>query len=115
MSFSESCIFQVKPQKCDEFESIVEELKVFLGNFEGINSYSFMKRTHRIIDMDSIREGKPPKKLTRIVKSVKYIMYLEMDDEQVHGTFTSELFRQYDKRISKCLIMPANKFIGTVI
>lgn len=115
MSINETCIFQVKPKMSEEFEAIIEELKVFLENYDGIHSYSFMRRTHRIKDMEAIKEGAPPKELTRIVKSIKYVMYLETADESTHGSLTKILFEKFDKRISKYLVMPADKLIGKAL
>lgn len=48
MSFNEICIYQVKPEKAEEFETIMSEAKNFLEKQEGL----------------------PPLKITRIVKSV---------------------------------------------
>ncbi|WP_102399038.1 hypothetical protein [Haloimpatiens massiliensis] len=115
MRINETCIFQVQPKMEKEFEAMVEEIKVFLTDYKGVCYYSFMKRTHSITDMDSIRNGDPPKTLTRIVKSIKYVMHLEVEDENSHGQVTKEFFEQFDKRISKLLIMPADKLIGISI
>lgn len=35
MSFSETCIYQVKPQKAEEFESLMQEAKHFLERRKG--------------------------------------------------------------------------------
>lgn len=72
MSFSEICIYQVKPDKVDGFESIMNEAKPFLEERAGLLQLRLMKRGYKI-DMEQIREGLPPVELTRIVKCVKYI------------------------------------------
>lgn len=35
MPFTEICIYQVKPQKVDEFETLMSEAKAFLGKAAG--------------------------------------------------------------------------------
>ena len=76
MSFSEICIYQVKPQKVEEFEALMLEAKAFLEQQEGLFLLKLIKRGYRI-DMEQIKEGLPPLKITRIVKSVKYMLYWE--------------------------------------
>ena len=72
MSFTEICIYQVKPQKVEEFEALMIEVKSFLEKQEGLLLLRFIKRGYRI-DMEQIKEGLPPIKINRIVKSVKYM------------------------------------------
>ncbi len=36
MSFTELCIYQVKPQKTEEFEALMREAKPFLEQQEGV-------------------------------------------------------------------------------
>lgn len=112
MQINEVCIYQVKPKKVEEFELLIEQMKVLFEQQESVLNYKFTKRTHTIENMDAIKSGKPPKKLTRIVKSVKYILYIETVDETAHGEMTKELFNRFEKDTSKCLIMPADKYIG---
>ena len=66
MSFSEICIYQVKPQKVEEFEALMLEAKAFLEQQEGLFLLKLIKRGYRI-DMEQIKEGLPPLKITRIV------------------------------------------------
>lgn len=73
MPFTEICIYQVKPQKVEEFETLMLEVKSFLEKQEGLLLFRFIKREYRI-DMEQIKEGLPPLKINRIVKSVKYIL-----------------------------------------
>ena len=69
MPFTEICIYQVKPQKVEEFETLMLEVKSFLEKQEGLLLFRFIKREYRI-DMEQIKEGLPPIKINRIVKSV---------------------------------------------
>lgn len=58
MPFTELCIYQVKPQKVEEFEALMEEARTFLEKQEGLLLLRLIKRNHRI-DMEQIREGFP--------------------------------------------------------
>ena len=111
MSFSETCIYQVKPQKAEEFESLMQEAKHFLEQQEGLLLLRLIKRGYRI-DMEQIREGLPPLELTRIVKSVKYVLYWEFDTKESYGTAQKNLYGTYWKAIDKCLIVPHDKYLG---
>ena len=63
MPFTELCIYQVKPQKIAEFEALLPKIQALMEQ---------QMRNH--IDRDQIKEGLPPKKLTRIVKSMNYML-----------------------------------------
>ena len=65
MSFSEICIYQVAPQKVQEFESLMAEAKNLLEKQKGLITIKLIKRDHRI-DMQQIKDGLPPLEITRI-------------------------------------------------
>ena len=44
MPFTELCIYQVKPQKIEEFETLMFEIKSFLEKQEGLLFLRLMKR-----------------------------------------------------------------------
>ncbi len=111
MTFSEICIYQVQPQKSEEFEALMLEAKSFLEKQEGLLSLRLVKRNHRI-DMEQIKEGLPPRKITRIVKSVKYVLYWEFDTKESYGAAQKNLYDSYWKSIEKCLIVPHDKYLG---
>lgn len=111
MAFSEICIYQVKPQKSEEFEALMLEAKSFLEKQEGLLSLRLVKRNHRI-DMEQIKEGLPPREITRIVKSVKYVLYWEFDTKESYGTAQKNLYDSYWKPIERCLIVPHDKYLG---
>ena len=58
MAFTEICIYQVKPQKIEEFEALMLEAKSFLEKQEGLLLLRLNKREYRI-DMEQIKEGLP--------------------------------------------------------
>ena len=48
MSFTEVCIYQVKPDKVEEFESIMYEATRFLDGRGGLLERRLMKRGYKI-------------------------------------------------------------------
>ena len=64
MPFTEICIYQVKPQKTEEFEALLSEAKSLLEKQEGLLMLRLIKRGYHI-DMEQIKEGLPPLKLTQ--------------------------------------------------
>lgn len=115
MKFIETCIFQVNPKKIKEFEHLASQIRIFASQYDNLKYFEIMKRTHRIIDKETIKTGKPAKELTRVVKSVKYVMHLEFENEIDHGIFTRDFFEAFNKEISRCVIMPPDKLIGISI
>lgn len=111
MSFTEICIYQVKPQKVEEFENLMQEAKTFLERQEGLLLLRLMKRGYHI-DMAQIKEGLPPLALTRIVKSVKYLLYWEFDTKEHYGIAQKNLYESYWQAIEKCLVVPHDKYLG---
>ena len=111
MPFTELCIYQVKPQKIEEFETLMFEIKSFLEKQEGLLFLRLMKRGYRI-DMEQIKEGLLPLKISRIVKSVKYVLYWEFDTKENYAGAQKNLYNSYWKSIEKCLIVPHDKYLG---
>ena len=54
MPFTELCIYQVKPQKTEEFEALMLEAKSFLEEQEGMLFLRLIKRGYHI-DMEQIK------------------------------------------------------------
>lgn len=114
MAFTEICIYQVKPQKTEEFEALMLEAKSLLEKQEGLRLLRLVKRGYRI-DMEQIREGLPPLEIKRIVKSVKYMLYWEFDSKESYGAAQKNLYDSYWKPIEKCLIVPHDKYLGEAV
>lgn len=114
MPFSEICIYQVKSHKVEEFDALMLEVKNFLEKQKGLLLLRLVKREHHI-DMEQIKEGLPPPKITRIVKSVKYVLYWEFDTKESYGTAQKNLYDTYWKSIEKCLVVPHDKYLGEVV
>ena len=115
MPFSEICIYQVKPNKVDDFEALIKEVVQFMKQLEGVIELRFIKRTHSINDFFMIKEGLPPHKITRIVKSVRYMLYWEFDTIENYGAAQKSLYESYWKEIDKCLVVPHDKYLGEVL
>lgn len=111
MPFSEICIYQVNPKKTEEFEALMLEAKSFLETREGLLLLRLVKRGYHI-DMKQIKEGLAPPKISRIVKSVKYMLYWEFDTKEHYGAAQKELYESCWKAIEKCLIVPHDKYLG---
>ncbi|MDE6760652.1 MAG: hypothetical protein K2J90_08230 [Lachnospiraceae bacterium] len=111
MPFTEICIYQVKLKKVEEFETLMQEVKSFLEEQEGLLFLRLIKRGYHI-DMEQIKEGLPPLKITRIVKSVKYMLYWEFDTKESYGATQKKLYDSYWKSIEKCLLVPHDKYLG---
>ena len=104
-------MYQVKPEKVDEFEKLMPEVKDFLEKQDGLLLLRLVKREYHI-DMDQIKEGLPPKKITRIVKSVKYLLYWEFATKEQYGVAQKNLYTTYWKSIEKLLVVPHDKYLG---
>ena len=114
MPFTEICIYQVKPQKIEEFESLMLEARSFLEKQPGLLTLRLVKRGYHI-DMEQIREGLPPLAITRVVKCVKYMLYWEFDSKESYGAAQKNLYDSYWKSIEKCLVVPHDKYLGEVL
>lgn len=114
MPFTEICIYQVKPQQTEEFEALMLTAKELLEKQEGLRTLRLVRRGYHI-DLAQIKEGLPPLKLTRIVKSVKYMLYWEFDTKEQYGMAQKNLYGSYWKAIEKCLVVPHDKYLGEVV
>ena len=102
-SFSEMKIYQVKPDKLDAFETLIKEIKAEQEKLPGCLSVQYMKRFYTF---DGVENGEPPRKLTRVVKCVKYYSFLEFDSIENCGKANGWFFEHYAKAVMKLLIMP---------
>ena len=102
-NYSEVKLFQVKPDKLSEFEVLVKSMVIEQQQQTGCVSIKYMKRFYTI---DGVERGAPPRELTKIVKCVKYFSYWEFDNIENYGKATGWFFDNYEKQLSKLLIMP---------
>lgn len=111
-TFTEMILFQVKPDKLEEFEALAKSLKAEQSKQEGCVGIRYFKRFYTF---DGVEHGNPPKELTRIVKCVKYYAYWEFDTIENCGRANGWFFDNYSKEISKLLIMPFDISSGYAI
>lgn len=111
-SFSEIKLFQVKPEKLDEFETLIRSIKTEQEKQPGCISVKYMKRFYTF---DGVENGEPPRELYKIVKCVKYYSYLEFDTIENCGKASGWFFDNYAKSIIKLLIMPFDISSGYLI
>ena len=109
-SFSEVKVFQVRPDKLDEFETLIAPVADAQKEQAGCIDIKYLKR---FFVFDEI--GKPPRELTKIVKCVKYYSYWEFDTMENYGKAVDWFFKKYGKEIQKLLIMPFNINCGNSI
>lgn len=100
-TFSEVKLFQVKPEKTEEFEALAATVQKEQKARTGCIDVKYMKRFYVF---DDIHE--PPRQLTRIVKCVKYYSYWQFESMEEYARSTKWFFDQWGKEIMKLLIMP---------
>jgi len=108
--FTEVKLFQVKPDKLEEFETLVKEMKQHQKELAGYIDIKYMKRFY-IFD----KIGETPRPLTKIVKCVKYYSYWQFDTIENYAKATAWFFDEYEKKLSKLLIMPFDIMCGESI
>ena len=107
--FIEIKLFQVKPDKLDQFEVKIEEMIENQLKCEGCISLKYFKRFYTI---DGIELGEPPRELTKIVKCVKYYSCWEFDTKENYGKAIKIFFDNYNKDLQKLLIAPFDINLG---
>ena len=110
--FSEIKLFQVKPDKLDEFEKLVVTMADEQKHQDGCIDVKYFKRFFTI---DKVEPGDPPRELTKIVKCVKYYSYWEFDNNENYGKAIGWFFEKFGKQIMKLLIMPFDINCGNSI
>jgi len=111
-SFSEIKLFQVKPDKLDEFEKLIDGIAEEQKNQKGCMGLKYFKRFFTI---DKVPPGDPPRELTKIVKCVKYYSYWEFDNKENYGKAIHWFFEKHGKEIMKLLIMPFDINCGNTL
>jgi hypothetical protein len=108
-TFAEVKLFQVKPDKLSEFESLILKIAEEHRKQQGALCVRYMKRFFTI---DGVELGEPPRELTKIVKCVKYYSYCEYDNKENYGKATKWWFDNHGKAIGKLLIAPWDMMMG---
>ena len=108
-TFIEIKLFQVKPDRLEQFEAKIEEMSAYQLRCEGCISLKYFKRFYTI---DGIELGEPPRELTRIVKCIKYYSYWEFDTRENYGKAIKLFFENYYKDLQKLLLAPFDIQLG---
>ena len=106
-SFAEIKLFQVKPDKTEQFEAMIERMSAEQATWDGCISLKYFKRF-----IDGVESGSPPRELTRVVKCVKYYSYWEFDSKENYGKAIKRFFDGYRKDLQKLLISPFDISLG---
>lgn len=108
-TFIELKLFQVKPDKLDQFETLIRQISEEQMKRDGCISIKHFKRFYTI---DGIELGEPPRELTKIVKCVKYYSWWEFDTKENYGTAIKLFFEKYNKELQRLLIAPFDINLG---
>ena len=108
-TFVEMKLFQVRPDRLDQFERMIEKISNKQLKCEGCISIKYFKRFYTI---DGVELGEPPRELTKIVKCVKYYSYWEFDTKENYGKAIKVFFENYNKELQKLLISPFDVNLG---
>ncbi len=111
-SFAEIKLFQVKPDKTEQFEEMTERMSAAQSKWEGCISIKYIKRFYTI---DGIELGNPPRELTKVVKCVKYYSFWEFDSKENYGKAIKLFFDCYMKDLQKLLISPFDISLGNTL
>ena len=108
-SFAEIKLFQVKPDKTEQFEAMAERMSAEQAKWDGCISIKYLKRFYTI---DGIELGTPPRELTKVVKCVKYYSWWEFDTKENYGKAIKFFFENNNKDLQKLLIAPFDINLG---
>ena len=108
-TFVELKLFQVKPDKLEQFETMIGRITEEQMKCEGCISIKYFKRFYTI---DGIELGEPPRELTKIVKCVKYYSWWEFDSKENYGAAIKAFFENYNRDLQRLLIAPFDINLG---
>lgn len=110
--FNEICIYEVKTEKQQEFETLIKEVAQFYKSQPGVFDVRYIKRTHRQKDFQAVKNGEPPVRLTRDIGKITYILYWVLDNEQTHASVSKLGLEMYYRRFSRCLVTIPKIILG---
>jgi hypothetical protein len=110
--FNEICIYEAKLDKQDEIEELMREVAEFYRSLPGVIEVRYIKRTHRQKDFNAVKAGEPPIRLTRQVGKVTYMLYLVVENEEVHANLCKPALEKFYKRWTRCLITMPKILLG---
>jgi len=105
--FVEVKLFEVNPEKVDAFEALCPEMTAWQRNCPGCQRMLLMKREYTIDNPE-----KDPRKLKKIVKSVKYFAVWEFDTREDYAAACHAFFARYERPLGRVLIHPFDIHLG---
>jgi len=110
--FYEVCLYEAKPEKADEIETLMREVAEFYRAQDGVITVRYIKRTHRQKDFNAVKEGEPAIRLTRIADKVTYVLYWELESAEAHAKLCKPALEKFYKRWTRCLITIPKIILG---
>jgi len=110
--FYEICIYEVKPTKETEVETLMKEVAEFYKAQEGVIDVKYIKRTHRQKDFNAVKNGELPIRLTRVTDKITYVLYWELENEEVHARLCQPAIEKFYKRWTRCLTTMPKIILG---
>jgi len=110
--FYEICIYEAKPSKEAEIEELMKEVAEFYKAQEGVLDVRYIKRTHRQKDFNAVKNGEPPIRLTRVTDKITYVLYWELENEEVHARLCPPALEKFYKRWARCLTTMPKIILG---
>jgi quinol monooxygenase YgiN len=110
--FYEICIYEAKPTKEEEIETLMKEVAEFYREQDGVLEVNYIKRTHRQKDFNAVKNGEPPIRLTRVTEKITYVLYWKLRDEEAHARIYKPAFEKFYKRWTHCLIAMPKIILG---
>lgn len=114
-SFHEICIYEAKLEKQEEIETLMREVKAYYLTLDGVESVTYVKRTYRQDDFESVKNGEPPIPLTRYVGKVTYVLHLVVRDPDAHAALYKPALEKFYKCWNRCLITMPKIILGEEI
>jgi hypothetical protein len=111
-NFVEVCIYEVKPDRTDEFESLLNNVAIHHRDCPGVLDVRYVKRTHRQGDFAAVKRGERPIRLTRKPKSVTYVLYWELESDIAHGKATQSGLEHFYSEFRGCLVKVPRIILG---
>ena len=110
--FNEICIYEAKLTKLDEIEELMREVAEFYLNQDGVIDVHYIKRTHRQKDLNGVKEGELPVRLTRNVGKVTYVLCWVLENEEAHARVSKLGVEKFYKRWNRCLTTMPKIILG---
>ena len=108
-SFVEIKLFQVKPDKTEQFEALIKQISAEQKKWDGCIALNYFKRFYTI---DGVEPGSPPREITKVIRCVKYYSYWEFDTKENYGKAIRQFFDSYQKDLQRLLIVPFDIQLG---